>query len=429
MKHDRPRQTFGRRGFLKGMAAAVGAPYVITSSALGAAGRAAPSERTTLGFIGVGGRGGGHLRWFGRDLRVQVRAVCDVDSRRLAAAQKRAGAGCAAYSDFRELLARDDLDGVVIATPDHWHGLLTVRAAKAGKDVFCEKPMASTITARRAAADAVSRFGRVFQTGSQERSNGRVRYACELVRNGRIGRLHTIRTFLPTGNRRSGATGPMPVPPGFDYDRWLGPAPFAAYHPRRCHGSFRWIMDYSDGELTDRGAHVNDIALLGAGPLLTGPVQIEGRGRLIDDPLWDVPYKYHVEFTYAGGLRIIVDSSGRRGIRFEGSEGWIFVAIHGGALSASDPAVLKSKIGPEEIQLGRSPGHARDWIRAVRTRGRTVAPAEDGHRTASFCHLSLIAVLLQRKLKWDLEGERFIDDDEANAMPLVHRTPREPWHF
>ena len=437
------REKLTRRSFLKaagGSVAAVGFPCVVSSSVLGADGSVAPSERVCLASIGVGGRGGGLMGWFLGDPDVQYLAVCDVDSRRREGARRRVDGhyasrqrpgykGCAAYDDFREVLARDDVDAVVIASPDHWHGLLSLMAAKAGKDVYCEKPMASTISDGRASADAVRRYGRVLQTGSQERSNEKCRYACELVRNGRIGRLHTIRTHLPTGYRTSGAKGPVPVPEGFDYNMWLGPSPYAAYHPSRCHGSFRWVIDYSDGELTDRGAHVNDIALMGAGPLLVGPVEIEGRGKCLDDPIWDVPYEYHIEFTYANGLRMIVDSNGQRGIRFEGTEGWIFVAIHGGALSASDPKILTSKIGPGEVHLGRSPGHGQDWIQAIRRRGGNVAPAEVGHRTASFCHLTLTAVLLRRKLKWDLEREQFIDDDEANAMPMVHRTARERWRF
>jgi hypothetical protein len=375
---------------------------------------------------------------------VQVLAVCDTDrqrgdvARRTIDQQYAPGGGggapgsCAYHADFREVLARRDIDGVIVAIPDHWHGLMIVMAAKAGKDVYGEKPFAGTIGDGRAALETLRRYGRVFQTGSHERSNSSIRYACELVRNGRLGKIHTIRTFLPTNDRRSRATGPMPVPDGFDYDTWLGPAPWAPYHPQRCHGNFRWVLDYSDGELTDRGAHVNDIALLGAGPLLVGPVTIEGRGKLMQDPLWDVPYEYHIEFTYANGLKIIVDSEGNdgnRGIRFEGSEGWLFVAIHGGALTASNPDLLKSVIAPSEIHLGRAPagGHGQDWINAVRTRGPTMAPAEDGHRTASFCHLSRIAVLLGRPLKWDLERERFIGDDAANS--LVQRPLRSPWRM
>jgi predicted dehydrogenase len=436
-------RVYGRRAFLKALAAggaAVAFPTIVRAKALGKDGAVAASDRIALGNIGVGGRGGFLLGWFLADSDVQVRVVCDVDASRREAARKRVdvqyggtGAGvknCDACGDFREVLARGDIDGVVVAAPDHWHAMLTILAARAGKDVYCEKPMASVIADGRAAADAVRRYGRVFQTGSHERSTASVRYACELVRNGRIGKVHTIRTFLPTGDKHSRADGPVTVPEGFDYDRWLGPAPWAAYHPQRCHGNFRWVTDYSDGELTDRGAHVNDIALLGAGPLLTGPVEIEGTGKCIDDPIWDVPYEYHIEFTYASGLKIIVDSGGPesgRGIRFEGTDGWIFVAIHGGALSASSPSILKSKIDVGEVQLGRSIGHGADWLHAIRTRGPTMAPAEEGHRTASFCHLSLVAVLLRRKLKWDLQREVFLDDEEANHMPMIRRPMREPW--
>jgi hypothetical protein len=428
-----------RRNLLKGAAgAALAAPFIVSASALGAAGRPAASNRIGIAHIGIGGRGNALMGGFLGDGEVQVLAVCDADAGHLEKAKKRVEgsytqqapgtyAGCKDYKDFHAILDRPDIDGVVVATPDHWHGLMVAMAAKAGKDIYSEKPMASTIGDGRAAADAVKRYGRVFQTGSHERSNGNCRYACELVRNGRLGKVHTIRTYLPTADKHSGATGPEPIPNGLDYDLWLGPAPWAPYHRARLPANFRWIMDYSDGELTDRGAHVNDIALLGAGPLLVGPVEIEGRGTFIKDPLWDVPYEYHIEFTYANGLKIIVDSNGNRGIRWEGTQGWLFCAIHGGALSADPPGILKSVIGPGEVSLGRSPGHGQDWINAIKTRGPTMAPAEDGHRTSSFCHLSLAACVLKRKLKWDLVREKFIDDDEANRM--IARPMRAPWHF
>jgi hypothetical protein len=444
-------KTISRRNLLKSVAgAALAAPFIVSASALGAGGRPAASNRIGIAHIGVGGRGGGLMSGFLGNSDVQVLGVCDVDSTRRANAKKRVEgayteqapgtyAGCKDYKEFREILDRPDVDGVVIATPDHWHGLLTMLAAKAGKDVYCEKPMASTIGDGRAAADAIKRYGRVFQVGSQERSTSTTRYACELVRNGRLGKIHTIRTWLPTGNKRSGCTGPEPVPEGLDYDLWLGPAPWAPYSSKRLPGNFRWIMDYSDGELTDRGAHTNDIALLGAGPLLVGPVEIQGHGTFLTDPLWDVPYEYHIEFTYANGLKIIVDSGdaptnaicnitkAHRGIKFEGSEGWVFVAVHGGALEADPPGLLKSVIGPGDIQLGRTPNHGQNWINAIKTRGPTMAPAEDGHRTASFCHLCLTACLLKRKLKWDLVNEKFIDDEDANRM--IFRPARAPWHF
>ena len=424
-----------RRNLLKGLAAL---PFIVSASALGAGARPAASNRIGVVSIGVGGRGGSLLGGMLGDDDIQVLGVCDTDASRLQTAKQRVEArytqsapgtyaGCTGYRDFRAVLDRPDVDAVCIASPDHWHGLMTILAAKAGKDIYCEKPMASVIGDGRAAADALKRYGRVFQTGSHERSTSSIRYACELVRNGRLGKVHTIRTFLPTQNRSSSATGPMPVPDGFDYDMWLGPAPWAPYHPKRCHGSFRWVQDYTDGELTDRGAHVNDIALLGAGPLLVGPVQILGRGKYLTDPLWDVAYEYHIEFTYAGGLKIIVDSSGERGIKFEGTEGWVFVAIHGGALSAQPESLLKSVIQPSEVQLGRSAGHRQDWLNAIKTRGPTMAPAEDGHQTATFCHLCNIACTLQRPLTWDIQKEQFINDREAQAF--VHRTPRSPWRL
>jgi predicted dehydrogenase len=443
------KNSFTRRAFLKSAAsAALVGPYVITSDALGRDLRPSPSNRIGMGGIGVGGRGGGHMRAQAQFPDVQVLAVSDVDkNRRLKNKQYIEGhyskvlgttyAGCDDYADFRELLDRPDIDAVVLGTPDHWHALGTIFAARAGKDIYCEKPMASEIGDGRAAADAVRRYGRIYQTGSQERSRDNCRFACELVQNGRLGKIHTVRTFLPTRDRRSGATGPQPIPDGFDYEMWLGPAPWEPYHGRRCHGSFRWIMDYSDGELTDRGAHTNDIALLAAEPFLKGPATIQGRGTFINDPLWDVPYQYHTEFNYASGVRFICSSEqappdivcqitgDRRGIKFEGDRGWLFVAIHGGALKANPPSLLKETIGPGEIHFGRSRDHRRNWIEAIKTRGETVAPAEDGHRTASFCHLTRIACLLERKLVWDFEKEQFIGDDEANSM--VHRPPRSPW--
>jgi predicted dehydrogenase len=431
-----------RRRLLKGVAtASLSGPFIVSASALGAGDRPAPSNRLGVGVIGTGGRGGGHVRSLLEEKDVQVLAVCDVDTRHRDGNKKAVEdrysrdapgtyAGCASYGDFREVLARSDIDGIVIGAPDHWHALMSVLAAKAGKDIYCEKPMASVIRDGRASADAVRRYGRVFQTGSQERSGG-ARFACELVRNGRLGKLHTIRTSLPMEPHclaPQGDARPMPVPEGFDYDLWLGPAPWEPYTDKRCPFNFRWITDYSDGELTDRGAHVNDIALWGAGPRLVGPVEIAAtEGKFRQDTLWNVPIHFHLEYTYAGGLKIICESSGQRGIRFEGTDGWVFVHIHGGRLEAQPESLLRETIGPNEINLRRTRGHMRDWIDAMKTRENPVAPAEDGHRTASFCHLGLIALLVQRKLRWDLEKEQFLGDREATAM--VSRPMRAPWHL
>ncbi|HUU10622.1 MAG TPA: Gfo/Idh/MocA family oxidoreductase [Phycisphaerae bacterium] len=431
-----------RRLFLKTAAAALAGPYIVPSSVMGEE-RPAPSNRIAVAIVGTGGQGGGHVRGLANNNEVQVVGVSDTDRGRRygnrdwvnqhygKSAPGGTYSGCMEFADFRDVIYRPEVDAVLVAAPDHWHGLISTWAMKAGKDVYCEKPMASTIGDGRASADAAQRYGRVFQTGTQERS-GQARVACELVRNGRIGRLHTIRTYLPMEAHclaPQGDAPPTPVPEGFDYNMWLGPAPWEPYTPKRCHFNFRWILDYSDGELTDRGAHVNDIALWGAGPLLTGPVDIVAtEGKFRNDTLWDVPIHFHIEYKYSSGLQIICESSGQRGIRFEGTEGWIFVAIHGGHLTASRPEILKSVIGPNEIHYHQSRGgHHGDWIYAMQTRGPTVAPAEDGHRTASFCHLGIIALLMERPLKWDLDKERFIGDDEASAY--VNRPMRSPWHL
>jgi predicted dehydrogenase len=430
-----------RRTFLKAAAFGAAAPYIVSGTVLGAGERPAPSNRITIGNIGVGGRGNSHIGSLLEEKDAQILAVCDVEKshregtkgrveQRYGRDQPGGYAGCASFNDFREVLARPDIDGVVIGAPDHWHALMSVMAAEAGKDIYCEKPMCAVIGDGRAAANAVKRYGRVFQTGSQERSGGG-RFACELVRNGYLGKIHTIRTFLPMEPHclaPQGDASPQPVPEGFDYDLWLGPTPYEPYTAKRCHFNFRWITDYSDGELTDRGAHVNDIALWGAGPLLVGPVDIEAtNGKFRQDTLWDVPIQFHLEYTYANGMKIICESDGQRGIKFEGDKGWVFVAIHGGMLTAEPASLLKTVLAPGDITLPRTRGHMRNWLDCIKTRELCVAPAEDGHRTASFCHLGLMALWAGRKLKWDLEKEQFIGDRDANAY--VTRPMRAPWHL
>jgi predicted dehydrogenase len=445
-----------RRSLLKAAAGAIAAPYVLTSEALGADGRSAASERITMGFIGQGGQGSGHLG-ISRRGDIQTLAVCDVDTTRRNTAlsrveqmygeRKASGQykGCAAYEDFRDLVARDDIDAVLIATPDHWHALISIAALKAGKDVYCEKPHSLTIGEGRAVCEAARRYGRVFQTGSQERS-GRARLGCELVLNGRIGKVHTIRTYLPCQGKLPDDYVPEPPSPaygyppgkppaGFDYDRWLGPAPWTPYNSRRCHFNFRWILDYSDGELTDRGAHVNDLAMWGNGTDRTGPVEIDGIGQF-QKGIYNVPVRYRIQYKFANGVTMITTSYngrddngdlGGRGIQFEGTDGWLWIEIHGGQLRASDPEILKSPIRPDETSLHRSPGHHEDWIRAIRSRGDTVAPCEAGHRTSSLLHLGLISMILGRKLKWDPDKEVFPSDPEATRMVL--RPMRSPWHI
>jgi len=386
-----------------------------------------------MGAIGTGGQGTGNMKQFTRNPGSQMVAACDVDKSHVMRAkgivdEHYGDKGCATYGDFRELLARDDIDAVCIGTPDFWHGLICIAAAKAGKDMYCEKPLVNTIAEGRYVRDAVNRYGRVLQTGSHERSRSNARFACELVRNERIGKLHTIKVNLPWDNRDlSWPSTPMPVPEGFDYDMWLGPTPWVPYTEKRCHFWFRYILEYSGGEVTDRGAHVIDIGQLGNNTDDTGPIEIEGGGDFVRDGLFDCATSYWFNFTYANGVKMLCASEQPRGIKFIGDKGWVFVHIHGGELEADPPSLLQEVIGPNEIHLGRSPGHHEDFLRAVRERGTPMAPLEVGIRTATMCHLANIAMLTGRKLEWDPVKECIVNDDEANKM--CERPMRAPWRL
>ncbi|MBI2425612.1 MAG: Gfo/Idh/MocA family oxidoreductase [Candidatus Hydrogenedentes bacterium] len=419
-------------------AAALSFPYIIPASALGLDGHVAPSNRVTLASIGTGGQGTYDTRALLNLDEVQYIGVCDVDRKHCAAAKQmidehytqKSGKpyqSTEQFYDFREVLARGDIDAVMVATPDFWHGVISVAAAKAGKDIYCEKPLANSIPESRAVVDAVRRYRRVLQTGSHERSRDNARYACELVRNGRIGKLHTIRVNMPVDNH--GPIGPqpeMPVPEGFDYQFWLGPAPDAPYTEKRCHFWFRYILDYSGGEMTDRGAHIIDLGQLGNGTDDTGPVSVWGEGMFPKEGLFNSAMSYKFGFEYANGVKMLGESIGPRGVRFEGEDGWIFIHIHGGDLEASSPSLLQEKIGPDELHLGRSRGHHQDFVQAVLTRGEPKAPVEVGHHTATMCHLANVAMRLGRKLNWNPETEQFLNDDEANRMLIPNL--RSPWH-
>jgi len=422
-----------RREWLKGAsataAAAIVGPYMITSSALGAGGRPAPSNRITMGAIGLGGQGFGDMNDFLGRNQVQVLAVCDVDRGHRdgakAAVDKRYGNNaCAATNDFRDIIRRKDIDTVMIATLDHWHAIPVIEAAKAGKDIHCQKPLSLTVEEGRAMSDAVKRFGRVFQTGSQQRSDGRFRFACELVLSGRIGKLQTMEVGLPGGS----GCPPQPAKPppdGFDYDMWLGQAPYEPYCDNRTHWNFRWILDYSGGQVTDWGAHHCDIAQWGSGTSLTGPTEVEGKGEFPADGLWNTATSYRFECTYPGGVRMIVSNGFPNGVKFVGTDGWVFVDR--GRIDAQPSAILKSVIRPSEIHLYESHDHKGNFLDCIRTRAETIAPIENAHRSITIAHIGNIAMLLGRKLKWDPKAERFVNDAEANRM--LSRAMRSPWHL
>lgn len=434
-----------RRKFIKA-ASSLCLPAIVPASALGLARRPAPSERIALGCIGLGGQGDRDMTALMHDDRVQVVALCDCDSgstdyergwlRGLAPAKAKVDAyyasktsagthhGLYTTGDHRELLGRPDIDAVTCATPDHWHAAIVVAAARAGKDIYCQKPLSLTIADGQAMVSAVKRYDRVFQCGSQRRSNSHCRHACELVRNGRIGRVHTVHVGLPGGhsNPREGRSpAVMPVPKALDYDRWLGPAPQAPYTLDRCHWTFRWNLDYSGGQLTDWGAHFIDMAHWGMGTELTGPVEIEGTGvypPLAD--LWNTATRFDLESRYANGVKMIISNKGG-GVRFVGTDGEI-------TLGGSNPkSIWESKIEPGETRLYQSDNHYKNFVDCVISRDKTAAPVDVAHRSITPAHLGNIAMTLGRKLKWNPAKEEFVDDARANV--LRSRPYRSPWRM
>ncbi|MDR2849623.1 MAG: Gfo/Idh/MocA family oxidoreductase [Verrucomicrobiota bacterium] len=425
--------THTRRGFLKAALAASAAPALIPASAFGA------NERVALALIGSGGRG----RWLAKEAfaklpEARVVAACDVDAGMLAQGvdtinQAYGDSDCKGYRDFREVLARKDIDGVIVATPDHWHALVGIAAARAGKHVYGEKPLANSIGESKALRDAVRTAGVVFQTGSMERSRDNARYACEVVRNGFIGALKTIRINLPTDQghhnnvRKQTAAPAAEAPPaGLDWAFWLGHTPDIPYRPGIHPGQWRFIRSFGCGEMSDRGAHVIDIAQLGGNFDATGPVAVEARGWDAPHGLYDTPMSFEFTNVYANGVKMIGGTEGSpRGVRFEGDEGWIFLRIHEGTLEASDPKLLTLDPKTFKESLGRAPSHWQNFIDAVKRGARPFADVEVGHRSATACLVNMLAMQLKRKLAWDPVAERFTDDDEANRLS----TPalRAPW--
>ncbi len=436
------KKNISRRSFLRRasvVAGALTAPIVIPFSALGMEETVPPSERITLGIIGTGDHGvNRNIKRFLPENDCQIIAVCDVDRKRRLDAKalieeryadergKGAYKGCADYNDFRELIERDDIDAVMNATPDHWHVIPSVMAAKAGKDVMCEKPLSLTVMEGRILSDTIKKQNRIFQTASENRSVKEYHRMVELVRNGRIGKLQAIRVDLPSGHWvHDAVTEPEPIPNGFDYDMWLGQAPEAPYCAARCHWNFRWIYDYSGGMLTDWGAHLIDIAQWGNDTEHTGPIEVEGQGWFPPKGLYNTATGFRIEYKYANDVKLIV-ASRAPGIRFEGSEGWIGNRGWRGPLEANPASILDSEIGPNETNLYTCPaGEQRNFLDGVITRKPCYAPAEIGHRTISIAHIGNISMLLGRKLQWDPDKERFIDDPPANWM--LSRPMREPW--
>lgn len=451
-----------RRDFLKssvlGLAAAA-FPTIIPSSVLGAD---APSKKINILQIGCGRIG------FSMDMpgilkqdAARVIAVCDLDSLRVADAKKYVEETYAkkkitidvkTYGDYREALQNKDIDAVAISTPDHWHSQPVVEAALAGKDIYVQKPLSMTVSEGRAVSDIVRAKNRIFQIGSQQRSGGQFRLACELVRSGRIGKVQTVKIGLPT-DPSGGSEKEIPVPSNLNYDMWLGATPLAPYTEDRVHSQnpdkkkrygdrpgWLRIESYCLGMITGWGSHHVDIAHWGMDTELTGPISIEGKGEFPAKGLWNVHGPYHIEARYANGATMIIDNTFPNGVRFEGTDGWIFVTRGAEKVTASDPGsgskksftasnpdIIKTPLGEKDVRLHASEkgDHHLDWMNSMKSRQPAVTSPEQAHRSCSACMISWITMKLGRKLAWDPVKERFENDDQANAM--LSRPQRAPY--
>lgn len=435
-----------RRSFVKrcaATAAATGVPLWLVERELAAAQEtarppASPNDRPGIALIGCGGRGMDDAR--AASQWGDIVAVCDVDDNHAAAAARRFarnGKTPDTFSDFRKVMARDDVHAIIHATPDHWHTLINLAAAKAKKDVYGEKPLTLTIDEGRMITQAVRDNKIVFQTGTQQRSGQWFHLACQLVRNERIGKLKTVRVFVP-GGLRGGPFHPVPPPAGLDWDFWLGQAPKEDYERERCHSQFRWWYDYAGGPVTDWGAHHNDIARWAIGQ--DGPEDVEA--KVVTAPIpggYTTPSEYEATLHWANGVTQIVKTTlddtpfggivnqngQRNGIRFEGADGWIWVNRDG--FSSSDEDIATKPLPANAVRLASSGNHMKNFFDCMRSRKDPVSAVETGHRSASVGHLIIIALRTGRKFQWDPVKETFTGDGAAEGNACLAREMRKPY--
>lgn len=461
-KKEQKKNGLSRRQYLKttlvGSLGMIAVPTIVPASVLG---KNAPSNRIQIGQIGFGRIAKAHdLPDTIRYDQAHIMAVCDVDSKRKQDGKKWIEQWYAKekgksnyvdvkmYEDYREMLANPEIDAVIISTPDHWHAQPAMEAALAGKHIYLQKPTSLTIAEGRLMSDIVHRMGVVFQIGSQQRSQNpwpQFKRACELVRNGRVGELHTIKVGLP-GDPSGEEEKEMPIPETLNYDSWLGSTPYQFYtekrvHPQHDYSRPGWLRceQFGAGMITGWGAHHIDTAHWGMGTEYTGPIEMKASAKFPTSGMWNVHGDFLVEAKYANGVSMQVSGDFPNGVRFEGSDGWIFVsrgnvgvtatdptnAKNSDAFSASDPKILQSVIGPDEIHLYHSEDQHGNWLDCIRSGQLTVAPVEVAHRSCSTCLLFHIAMKLDRPLYWDPIKERFKNDDEANA--LLARPQRYPY--
>lgn len=460
---QRNKKAINRRDFIRSTAKGAvatsimvgGFPTIVPASVLG---KNAPSNRINIAALGTGRISRSHdmpnvLKYD----HARIIAVCDVDSKRVADAKKfvndfyskkegKTYDGVKTYGDYREALQNKDIDAVIISTPDHWHALMAIHAVEAGKDVYMQKPTSLTITEGRAVSNAVHRTGRILQLGTQQRSTPQFHYAVELVRNGRIGELHTVEVGLP-GDPAGQEEPEMPIPPNLNYEMWLGSTPYVYYtenrvHPQNSYDRPGWLRceQFGAGMITGWGQHHIDIAHWGMDTEYTGPIEVWGRAEFPKSGLWDVHGIFRTEAIYANGVKMIVSNERQKGVKFIGSKGWIHVSRghyavtdsdpiekkeESKALSASDPKIITSKIGPDELHLYKSEDQHGNWLECVKTRQQPISPIEIGHRVCTTCLIHHIVMKLGRKVYWDPVRERFKNDDEANKM--LSRSQRWPY--
>lgn len=417
------RRTFFRRA--AGTAGAVALPTIITGNALGAPGVPPASERILFGVIGCGGRGNGNM---GSHLK-NIVAVCDVDTNHLGKAkarvEKATGKKCEAHGDYRRVLENRDIDAVIISTPDHWHALPTIEACMAGKHVYVEKPMTLVIAEGRAMVNAARRYNRIVQCGSQQRSDKRFRTACEYVRSGRLGKIHTVRTGINGVNYKGPPVPDSDPPPELDYNMWLGPAPWRPYNVKRVHYQFRFFWDYSGGQMTNWGAHHNDIAQWGLGMDESGPVEIEGEAKFHERGWYEVPKWFEARYKYANGVTLICGMSQRGGTTFEGEKGTIHV--NRGKIESDPAGILEEPLTDSDVKLYESGNHHKNWLECIKTGKRPICDVEIGHRSATVCHLGNIAIRTGKKFNWDPVKEEVVGDPETAKW--VSKPYRAPWRI
>jgi len=427
-----------RRSFLAATGAVLALPTILPLSALGSADRPAPSGRITMGLIGCGGMGNGNADGFLGKANCQVVAACDVDRNHLDGMVKKVNdryknTDCKGYHDFRELLARTDIDTVMLALPDHWHGIVAVEAARNKKDIYGEKPLARTIVEQQAIVRAVQKNKRIWQTGSWQRSQSNFHKAAEIVRNGMIGKITRVEVGLPSGPNDPNWQKPLPgtnPPPELDYEFWTGPSRLLPYLPERVHGNWRWNYNTGGGQLLDWIGHHCDIAHWGMDCDNSGPLEIEGHGDFPPtDAVWNTCYNYRIELKYPNDITMTIAGGHpdiRGGAKWIGTDGWVWVDR--GAFEASNQEWRDYRELPEalrKVKLYKSSDHHGNFLDCVKSRQPTVTPAETAHHSSIPGHLGLISMLVGRKLKCDSRKERILRDSEASK--LMGREFRKPW--